>query len=373
MADPWAWLAAARADVVARGLSRRLDPGAEGLLDLASNDYLALARHPLVIAAGVAALESFGAGATGSRLVTGTTPLHLQLEDALAARLGSPAALVLSSGYLANLAAVCTLAGPDVLLVADRRNHASLIDACRLSRATVAVYSSIEEAAARITGHRGRTVVVTDAVFSLDGSVAELSLLHRLAREHGALLLVDEAHALGVLGLSGEGACAAAGIASEPDVVRTITLSKALGGQGGAVLGSAMLRDHLIDTARAFVFDTGLAPASVGAALAALELMGPARVAALSAASSRLAAALEVPATPGAIVRVPVGDPWWAVDAQAVCRAAGVRVGCFRPPSVPEGESCLRLTARADLSEADIARGAAAVRAGLAPSTAGRG
>lgn len=369
MGDPWNWLELARAEVVARGLSRSLDSDAEGLLDLASNDYLGLSRHHLVVAASVAAAEEFGVGATGSRLVTGTTSLHLALEAELAARLGSAAALVLSSGYLANIAAVCTLAGPGVLVVADRRNHASLIDACRLSRATVALFDSADEVGPLLDGWAGRAVVVTDAVFSLDGSVASLAQLHEAARQHGALLLVDEAHGLGVLGLSGEGACFAAGIASEPDVVRTITLSKALGGQGGAVLGSAMLRSHLIDTARAFIFDTGLAPPSVGAALAALDLMGPARVAALSAATSRLASALGVPGTPGAIVRVPVGDPWWAVDAQALCRAAGVRVGCFRPPSVPEGQACLRLTARADLSTADIERGAAAVRSALAPSS----
>jgi 8-amino-7-oxononanoate synthase len=311
----------------------------------------------------VSALESFGAGATGSRLVTGTLALHLSLEAALAARLSAPAALVLSSGYLANLAALCTLAGPGVTVFADRRNHASLIDACRLSRASVVVFDGLPD----LSAATGRAVVATDAVFSLDGSVADLTALHAMVRQHDALLLVDEAHALGVLGLSGQGACFVAGIASEPDVVRTITLSKALGGQGGAVLCSAMLRDHLIDTARAFIFDTGLAPASVGAALAALELMGPARVAALAAASARLADAVGVPQTPGAIVQVPVGDPWWARDAQAACRAKGVRVGCFRPPSVPEGQSCLRLTARADLTADDIARGAAAVLESLRP------
>lgn len=365
MGDPWSWLEQQRAEIIAAGLHRELDAGGEHLLDLASNDYLGLAQHPLVVAGGTEALERFGAGATGSRLVTGTTTLHLSLERALATRLGAPAALVLSSGYLANLAAVQALTGPDVLVVADRRNHASLIDACRLSRAKVAVYDSVDEAAVLLASAPGRVLVVTDAVFSLDGSLAPLVELHELARQHGGILLVDEAHAIGVLGLSGEGACFAAGISAEPDVVRTVTLSKSLGGQGGAVLGSSLLRDHLIDTARAFIFDTGLAPPSVGAALAALELMGPARVAALRAAAARLASWVGVPDTPGAIVRVPVGDPWRALHAQQQCRSQGVHVGCFRPPSVPLGESCLRLTARADLSADDIARGAAAVRAAL--------
>ena len=367
MGDPWGWLEQQRADVVARGLSRQLDVREPGLLDLASNDYLGLARHPSVVAAAAAALASHGAGATGSRLVTGTTSLHLDLEAALATRLGAPAALVFSSGYLANLAAVCALAGPDTLVVSDRANHASLFDACRLSRAplTVVPHKDLEAVSLALSGFSGRALVVTDAVFSLDGSLAPLVELHELVRRHGGLLLVDEAHALGVLGPAGAGACAAVGLDAEPDVVRTVTLSKSLGSQGGAVVGTALLRDHLIDTARSFIFDTGLAPASVGAALVGLDLMTDDRVRSLAEASDSLASLLGVPRTPGAIVQVPIGDPWRAVAAQRSCRDEGVRVGCFRPPSVPEGESCLRLTARADLSVDDLARGAAAVRAAV--------
>jgi 8-amino-7-oxononanoate synthase len=363
MADPWAWLEQAQADVRARGLSRRLDPDREGLLDLASNDYLGLARHPRVVEGAVRAAQRFGAGSTGSRLVTGTTSLHLDLEIALAERTGAESALVFSSGYLANLGAVTTLAGPGTLVVSDSANHASLIDACRLSRARVEVvpHGSVDAVGALLEGHSGRAVVVTDAVFSVDGSLAPLAALHDLVRRHGALLLVDEAHALGVVGPAGGGACAALGLDAEPDVVRTVTLSKALGSQGGAVLGPAVLRDHLIDTARAFVFDTGLAPASVGAALAALDLVTDARVGALAAVSGRLAELVGVAPTPGAVVQVPVGDPFQAVAAQQACRHAGIRVGCFRPPSVPEGGSCLRLAARADLTLAEVERAAEVV------------
>lgn len=364
MDEQWAWLARARASVQARGLVRTLDPGGPDLLDLASNDYLGLARHPVVVDAAVDALRRYGAGSTGSRLVTGTTALHLELEAELARRTGAQSALVYSSGYLANLGAVTTLAGPDVLVVSDGANHASLIDACRLSRARVQVvpHACPDAVDRALAAWPGRALVVTDAVFSVDGSLAPLAQVHAVARRHGALLLVDEAHALGVLGPGGAGACAELGLADEPDVVRTVTLSKSLGAQGGAVLGPALLRDHMVDTARAFVFDTGLAPACAGAALAALSLVTEERLAALAGVSAALAGALGVPATPGAVVRVPVGEAHEALAAQQACREQGVRVGCFRPPSVPEGGSCLRLTARADLTAADVARAAEVVR-----------
>jgi 8-amino-7-oxononanoate synthase len=362
VADPWRWLEQAREQTRARGLVRRLDP-VEGLLDLASNDYLGLARHPEVVAAAVAAVRRFGAGSTGSRLVTGTNALHLELEEALAARTGAEAALVFSSGYLANLGAVTTLAGPGTLVVSDSANHASLIDACRLSRATVQVvpHADVVAVDAALAAHDGRALVVTDAVFSVDGTLAPLVALHEAVRRHGALLLVDEAHGLGVLGPGGAGACALLGLDREPDVVRTVTLSKSLGSQGGAVLGPAALRDHLVDTARAFVFDTGLAPAATGSALKALELTTDERVAALADVSFALAATLEVPATPGAVVRLLIGDPHEAAAAQQACRAQGVRVGCFRPPSVPDGQACLRLTSRADLTAAQLEQAAAVV------------
>lgn len=362
--DPWDWLHDARDVVRARGLVRDPQPVAPDLLDLASNDYLGLSRHPAVVAAAAEAAHRYGAGATGSRLVTGTTSLHLDLERALAERMGSAAALVLSSGYLANLAALTVLGGPGVLVVSDERNHASIVDGCRLSRATVRVVPHLDVAAvdAALAAHPGRAVVVTDAVFSVDGAVAPLRALHEVVQQHGGLLLVDEAHALGALGPRGAGACAAAGLADAADVVRTATLSKSLGSQGGAVLCSDELRDHLVDTARAFVFDTGLAPPAAGAGLAALALVDDERLRALRSASGALAAALEVEDTPGPVVRVPVGDPRRAVEAQRACRSQGVLVGCFRPPSVPEGEACLRLTARADLTPSQIAHAAATVR-----------
>lgn len=369
MTDHWGRLAQARTARREAGLVRRLRPLPPGVLDLASNDYLGLSRHPDVLAAAAAALTAHGAGSTGSRLVTGTTVLHEQLESALAARTGAEAALVFSSGYLANLAAVSALAGPDTLVVSDTANHASLVDACRLSRGQVVVVPHADPAAVAgaLAAHDGPALVITDAVFSVDGTLAPLADLLDVVRRAGALLLVDEAHGLGVLGPAGAGACAAAGLLDAPELVRTATLSKSLGSQGGVVLGPAVLRDTLVDTGRAFVFDTGLAPASCAAALAALALVDDAGVQRLRDVGRALAAEVGVPATAGAVVRVLVGDPHAALAAQARALAGGVAVGCFRPPSVPDGGSCLRLTVRADLGDADVERAGAVVREALRP------
>jgi 8-amino-7-oxononanoate synthase len=206
----------------------------------------------------------------------------------------------------------------------------------------------------------------------VDGDLAPLAEMHAVTRAHGALLVVDEAHALGVVGPDGRGAAEAAGLAGEPDVVRTVTLSKSLGAQGGAVLGDPAVIELLISTARQFIFDTGLAPSSAGAALAALQVLAeePARPAAARNNARRLAAivrglGVETVEPAAAVVPAFLGDPHRAVTAAAECLDAGVRVGCFRTPSVPPGRSCLRLTARADLTDADLARATSALTAAL--------
>ena len=349
------------------GLRRTLTPREhdDASLDLAGNDYLGLSRDPRVVEAAVDAVRRWGAGSTGSRLVTGSTRAHHELEEALAAHVGVEAALVLSSGYLANLAAVTSLAGDETLVVSEAQNHASLIDACRLSRArtVVAPHHDVEavDQAMREAG-AGRSLIVTDSVFSVDGGLAPLTALADVARQHEAVLLVDEAHALGVVGPRGEGAAAAAGLAGRDDVVLTATLSKALGSQGGVILGPRVVIDHVIDTARPFIFDTGLAPASVAAAHAALQalhddtgLAARARRRARDLAAAARAAGWAASEPDAAVTAIPVGAPDLAVAAAAACLARGVRVGCFRPPSVPDGISRLRLTARADLTDADIA------------------
>ena len=244
-----------------RSLRTRTAVGTE--LDLASNDYLGLSQHPAVLDGGVAALRTWGAGSTGSRLVTGNTELHEELEAALAAFMGAESALVFSSGYTANLAAVAGLTGAGSLLVSDAHSHASLVDACRLSRARVVVtaHRDAEAVDAALSARtEQRAVVVTDSVFSADGALASLNRLHQVCRKHGALLIVDEAHGLGIRGPGGSGMLAEVGLAGAPDIVATTTLSKALGSQGGAVLGPVEVRDHLIDAARSFIFDTALAP-----------------------------------------------------------------------------------------------------------------
>jgi 8-amino-7-oxononanoate synthase len=366
LTGPFGWLADQDAVRRAAGLRRELRPRAADspLLDLAGNDYLGLTRHPEVTRAGADACLRWGAGATGSRLVTGSTALHAELEAELADFTGFEAALVLASGYAANLAAVTALTGPGTLLVSDAANHASLIDGCRLSRATTEVVRHADPEAVRkaLDGHEGPALVVSDSVFSVDGDAAPLAGLAGACREHGAALLVDDAHGLGVLGDGGRGAPQAAGLAGEPDVVSTATLSKSLGAQGGVVLGPAAVIEHLVNAARTFIFDTGLAPAAAGAALAALRLLRrePERAArARSVAQDfhrRLTdAGLDATAPDACVVSVRAPSPDSAVAWAAACRAQGLAVGCFRPPSVPDGISRLRLTARCDLTDAQVA------------------
>ncbi|MBJ6637728.1 8-amino-7-oxononanoate synthase [Streptomyces sp. DHE7-1] len=355
------------------GLVRTLRPrpADSPLLDLASNDYLGLAHHPEVAEGAAGAARTWGGGSTGSRLVTGTTELHTELERELADFCGFEAALVFSSGYAANLAAVTALGPHGSLIVSDAGNHASLIDGCRLARGTTQVVGHADpEAADKALGtHRGPAIVVSDTVFSVDGDAAPLAALAQACREHGAGLVVDDAHGLGVLGDGGRGAAHAAGLAGAGDVVVTATLSKSLGSQGGVVLGPARVVAHLVNAARTFIFDTGLAPAAVGAALAALRLLRrePARAERARAVAADLharltAAGLEAVRPDAAVVSVRAPSPEQAVRWAADCRTAGLAVGCFRPPSVPDGISRLRLTARADLSGAEIERAVRVIR-----------
>ncbi|MET9801945.1 8-amino-7-oxononanoate synthase [Streptomyces sp. NPDC006368] len=348
------------------GLVRTLRPrSAEAEpLDLASNDYLGLTRHPAITAAAAEAARRWGAGATGSRLVTGTTELHTELERELADFCGFEAALVFSSGYAANLAALTALSAPGSLIVSDAGNHASIVDGCRLSRAETAVvpHADPDAVAKTLDAHPGRrALAVTDSVFSVDGDAAPLPALAAACRAHGAALVVDDAHGLGVLGEGGRGALHAAGLAGGADVVATLTLSKSLGSQGGAVLGPARVIDHLVNAARTFIFDTGLAPAAAGAALASLRLLrdepglaGRARTVAATLHGRLTTAGLTAVRPDAAVVSVRAPSPEQAVRWAADCRAEGLAVGCFRPPSVPDGISRLRLTARADLTAGQI-------------------
>ncbi|WDZ87686.1 8-amino-7-oxononanoate synthase [Micromonospora cathayae] len=368
MAD---WLATLdrRAELRARaGLTRRLHPrgAADEVVDLAGNDYLGLSTHPEVTAAAGAALRAYGLGATGSRLVRGSTDAHHALEDDLADWLRAERALLFSSGYLANLGAVRALVQPRTLLVSDAHNHASLIDGCRISGAETVVvpHGDVAAVQAVLAAAPGRpAVVVTESVFSVDGDLAPLDRLHAVTRRFGAVLLVDDAHALGVTGPQGAGGVVAAGLAGEPDVVVTATLSKALGGAGGVVAGPAPFVRHLVETGRTFIFDTALPPAvaagvraAVGLARAADDLRAELADRATLAVRRLRAAGLTVSVPDAAVVSVTAPGPEAATTWAARCREQGVAVGCFRPPSTPDPRSRLRLTLNAGVPRADFTR-----------------
>jgi len=336
--SPLDWIreaASAREDA---GLTRRLTTTKSGDgLDLAGNDYLGLRTHPAVIAGAVAAAETYGGGAGASRLVTGTLDVHDELEAALAALTGAPSALALSTGYAANLAVLTTLADAGTLVVSDEHAHASLIDGCRLSRAAVSVarHNDLEHVAELLARRESpRAVVVVESIYSVLGDAAPIEDLIALTDEAGAILVVAER------------------------VVVTATLSKSLAAQGGAVLASPVVREHLVNTARPFIYDTGLAPASAGAALAALGVLRdhPELTARVHANAARLAEACGVQAPSGAVMSVSMPGPHEAVEAVERARAQGIRIGCFRPPSTPDGSSRLRLTAHADHTEHDLDR-----------------
>ncbi len=349
------------------GLRRELRPRSEddGLIDLAGNDYLGLSSHPDVVAAAMSTLKGYGLGATASRLVRGSTDVHAALEEGLASLLGCEAALVYSSGYLANLGAVRALASASAgaVIASDAHNHASLVDGCRLASAGHAgvpttVYTHADpislDAALAATGG----VAVTESIFSVHGDLAPLEALHAVTRRRGAVLLIDDAHGVGVVGPAGAGGVAAAGLAGEPDVVTTATLSKGFGGAGGVVAGPRAFIRHLVDTSRTFIYDTGLPPSVAAGALAALELIrGEAGEVARAELADRAAAAfhrlrhagLRLCEPAGGVLSVDAPGPEDALRWAQACRARGVAVGCFRPPSTPDGESRLRLTINAGI------------------------
>ncbi|MFA7324972.1 MAG: aminotransferase class I/II-fold pyridoxal phosphate-dependent enzyme, partial [Candidatus Nanopelagicales bacterium] len=252
------------------------------------------------------------------------------------------------------------LAGRDVLIVADTGNHASLIDACRLAKSRVAAFEHGDlQGAGRELRDRSesRALLVIDAINSVEGDLLPLGAWHDLASRYGAILVVDDAHGLGVRG-GGRGSVFEAGLGDAPDVVITATLSKSLGSQGGVVLGDRRVIDHLINTARSFIFDTGLNPPAVGAALESTRIVrqDPRLAAAVLHRSATIAGALDVLATDSAIVSRFVGDAHHALAMSQELQAQGLHVGCFRPPSVAIGQARLRLTANLSQSDADVAR-----------------
>jgi 8-amino-7-oxononanoate synthase len=370
-----AWLAelAALDDA---GLRRRLTPletgsrpevrvDGEGLVLLSSNNYLGLADHPAVVAAAHAALDAWGCGTGSSRLIAGHSTLHATVEAKIAALKGTEAALLFPSGYQANVGAVATLVGRGDHVFSDELNHASIIDGCRLSRATVHVYPHGDvralEAMLAAAPSGGRRLIVSDSVFSMDGDRAPLAELVAIAGHYHSILMVDEAHATGVLGRRGAGLADATGLEDRVPV-QMGTLGKALGGAGAYVAGSRALVDLLVNRARSFVFTTGLAPAAVAAAGAALDVVvaEPERRTALAANAARLRAGLRALGLDVGgdthIVPVRLGDNRRTVRFAEALRRRGVLVHPIRPPTVPPGTARLRVTPMSTHTPAQLDR-----------------
>jgi 8-amino-7-oxononanoate synthase len=316
------------------------------VVSFASNDYLGLAAHPTVRAAAISAIERFGTGAMASRLVVGTRSLHRELEQAIAEWKRTETALVFSSGYAANIGVITTLGAADVTLFSDELNHASIIDGCRLSKARTIVYRhlDLDHLQQQLRQTAGRKIVVSESVFSMDGDCAPLQALAELCIEHGALLVLDEAHA--VLGPKLE-------CINELQVLHVGTLSKTLGALGGFVAGSSRLIELLINRARTFIFTTGLSPADTAAALAALRICE-------SDEGDRLRARLRLlidmlqPNHSSAIVPIILGEDSAALDAAAQLKERGIYVPAIRPPTVPKGTSRLRVALSAAHTEISV-------------------
>ena len=347
--------------------------GGRPVVVLSGNDYLGLSVHPAVRAAAAEAARCEGAGATGSRHLSGCHEAIERLESELAEFEGAATATLAPSGYAANLVVLQALGGQDCVILSDERNHASLIDGSRLSRGRVEVYAhrDLDDLERRLRRVEGRPIVVSDTVFSMDGAVADVAGLAQLARRHGAWLVLDEAHATGVLGPGGRGAAAAAGLdLRDPAVVRVVTLSKALGAGGGAVCGDAVVRQLLLQRGRALIFSTALPHPTVAAAHAALRVLrdgGEALLRRLHANARLLRAGLDVRGDETMpIVPVIVGEAARAVALERALLDTGHLVQAVRPPTVPAGTSRLRLVASAAHTEDELRGAAAAVRTAMA-------
>ena len=332
----------------ALGPRGRLD-GRE-VVSFASNDYLGLSEHPAVTAAAHEALDRWGTGSTASRLIVGTRPVHRSLEERIAAWKQTERALVFPTGFAANLGLLASFGGPDCLIVSDELNHASIIDGCRLSRSEVAItrHNDVDHVEAVLAARAApRSIVVCDSVFSMDGDEAPVTALAEICVRHGALLVVDEAHA--VFGPDLDGLLDLPGL----DLLRVVTLSKALGSLGGAVAGSGPLIDLLINRARPFIFTTGLSPADAAAASAAIDVVRSPAGAELIAHLRRLVDRVS-PNHRSPIVPIIVGDEDDAVAAAAALLERGLFVPAIRPPTVPPGTSRLRVTLSASHTDAMV-------------------
>jgi 8-amino-7-oxononanoate synthase len=367
--------------------SARLSIDGGELINFGSNDYLALANDPRLARTVVEAVAAEGWGSGASPLVTGHATLHRRLEERLAAFEGTEAALLFTSGFAANAGAIAALVGPGDVVFCDRKNHASLFDGCRLSRADVRVYphGDCQRLASLLEQSKGsrRRLIVTDSLFSMDGDFAPLSQLAELAETFDAMLLVDEAHATGVFGRLGRGVAEHLGDCPDfrlsengtvplgddrPSLenrvhVRIGTLSKALGCVGGFAAGSRQLIEWLVNRARPYVFSTAAPAATSAAAIAALDIVQqePQRRASLLVRAEALRTELaargwHTGSSASQIIPIIVGDPERAVNLSLKLREHGLLVPAIRPPTVPEGEACLRISLTAGHTEEMIMR-----------------
>jgi 8-amino-7-oxononanoate synthase len=348
-----------------RGLYRQMRlPGG---IDLVSNDYLGLADHPHLIACMKAALDQWPAGSGGARLLRGHHAIFDAVEERLAAFSGTPAALLFGSGYAANIGLLQAITTPDDVILSDERNHASIIDATRLARCHVAVYphQDLDALDAGLKApRRGRAIVVTESVFSMDGDLTPLGDLVDVAERHGAAVVVDEAHATGLYGARGSGRVEALGLRDR--VLATMhTGGKALGSGGAWVAGSPLVRDVLVNRARSFIFSTAPVPvlaAAIGAGLDVIALEPERRAEAHRKARLLRDALQDAGVTAGGascIIPVIAGDNRTALSLQDGLARAGFDVRAIRPPSVPPGTARLRVTVRYPVADADLRRFAA--------------
>ncbi len=318
------------------------------VLVFAANDYLGLTVHPAVRAAAAAAVRAYGTGSGSARLIAGSRPVHTELEARIAAWRGAEAAVLFTTGYAANLGVVATFGQQASLICSDELNHASIIDGCRLARAPTRVYPHGDAAAVDdlLEGSDGRGVVVSDSVFSMDGDLAPVAELSEVCAARGALLILDDAHA--VLGHPE---------APHPEcrTLRVGTLSKAVGALGGYVCGPRAYAELLVNKARSYIFTTALTPAAAAAALAAIDVIDSSEGTKLKA---RLRANIDRirPGHPSPIIPVVLGDEAAAVAASDALARAGILVPAIRPPTVPAGTSRLRVTVSASHTAADLDR-----------------
>jgi len=365
--DPWRErLERAARERSTLGRTRSIHPP-QGL-DFCSNDYLGLRQDPRLAEAAARAARDFGSGSGAARLLRGTTPLHEELEAALALWKGAEACLLFNTGYQCNATVVPALVQPGDAVFSDALNHASLVDGCRTAKARGAHlgifrHRDLADLELQIDHWRGlnpdegQILVLTDAIFSMDGDAADLPGLLALCERHHALLMVDEAHASGLLGPSGAGLAEYQGLKGRIPLLMG-TLGKGLGSFGAFLACDHLLREHLVNTCRGFIFSTALPPPCLGASLEALRInqAEPWRREKALALADRLRTALGLPAQPSAIVPVIVGADAAAVRMALALQSRGFDVRAVRPPTVPEGSARLRITTGAHLEEAQVER-----------------